>query len=60
MKRNTLLLLLLLLMAVGHSSAQDTLYVMKDGKVTQKLVIGKDVDRIAFKAPSRRRPTPPL
>ena len=34
MKRNTLLLLLLLLMAVGHASAQDTLYVMKDGKVT--------------------------
>ena len=55
MKRNIFLLLLLLLMAVGHASAQDTLYVMKDGKVTQKLVIGKDVDRIAFKAPQQEQ-----
>ena len=51
MKKNILLLLLLLCMTVGHAFAQDTLYVMKNGVVTQKLVVGKDVDRITFKAP---------
>lgn len=56
MKRNILLLfLLLLLMATGHAYAQDTLYVMKDGKVTQKFAIGKDVDRITFKAPQQKQ-----
>ena len=51
MKKNILLLLLMLCMTVGHAFAQDTLYVMKNGVVTQKLVVGKDVDRITFKAP---------
>ena len=53
MKKNILLLLLMLCMTVGHAFAQDTLYVMKNGVVTQKLVVGKDVDRITFKAPQQ-------